>query len=394
MKPYFLDLHVHIGRSGDGKPVKITASPDLTLRNILVECREKKGIELVGIVDCSSTGVLADLREMVRTGELTALAGGGFCFRDRITLFTGVELETKEPSGGRAHYLSFFPTLEHIERFARFVALQVKNPQLSTQACYLPALQLMEAVLGMGGIFIPAHAFTPHKSLFGSCAASLREVFGARSDQIKALELGLSADSGMAALLPNLRELTFFSNSDAHSLDKIGREYNRVMLDEPDFQELVYLVRRKKGRKILGNYGLDPRLGKYHRSFCNRCKKSLIMDGPVLKCPFCGEERDFVRGVLDRIMHIAGSAGDTGGQYTVPYYYQVPLTFLPGVGKRTIRKLIERFGSEMAVLHEAEYTELAEAAGTEAAAMIMRARRGQLKYVPGAGGIYGRISRG
>ena len=54
--------------------------------------------------------------------------------------------------------------------------------------------------------------------------------------------------------------------------------------------------------------------------------------------------------------------------------------------------MIERFGSEMAILHEAGYDELAAAAGTETAALIMQARRGELRFVPGAGGIYGRIS--
>ena len=392
MKQYYLDLHVHIGRSGDGRAVKITASRDLTLPNILRECQEKKGIDLVGIVDCASPGVIFDLKELLGTGELVPLAGGGFRYGGRITLLTGVELETKEPSGGRAHYLAFFPALESLERFARFVALRVKNPQLSTQACHLSALQLMETVLEMGGLFLPAHVFTPYKSLFGSCAASLREVFGLKASSVKAVELGLSADSGMAARLPELRALTFFADSDAHSLAKIGREYNRVLLGEPTFEELVFLIEGVKGRKLLANYGLDPRLGKYHRSYCNRCDRPVIMDRAVLKCPYCGEEHRFVIGVLDRIMDITTSAPADEGAYPAPYYHQAPLSFLPGIGEKTAARLVESFGSEMTVLHEAGYDELAAAAGIKAASVIMRSRRGELRFAPGAGGIYGRIA--
>ena len=93
METYFLDLHVHIGKDSQGRPVKITASPQLTLPNILKECLEKKGIDLVGVVDCGTYGVLADLEEMLLKGELLALKKGGWRYRDKITLFAGMELE-------------------------------------------------------------------------------------------------------------------------------------------------------------------------------------------------------------------------------------------------------------------------------------------------------------
>lgn len=61
LRSVFADLHIHIGRNGAGKAVKITASPELTLEGILSECLERKGIELIGIIDCACTGVLSDL---------------------------------------------------------------------------------------------------------------------------------------------------------------------------------------------------------------------------------------------------------------------------------------------------------------------------------------------
>lgn len=392
MKTYFMDLHVHIGRSGDGEPVKITASPRLTLENILAECLERKGIGLVGVVDCASPGVLRDLEGLMKKGELKTMPKGGLRYRDSLTLYTGVEMEAKEASGRHAHYLAYFPGLTPLRRFASYLWRHVKNPELSTQACHLSARELLNAVLEHEGVFLPAHAFTPHKSLFGTCATSLQEVFGEDGIKIIALELGLSADSSMASCLPGLEKLVLLSNSDAHSLEKIGREYNHVVMNSPDFAGLKNLLSARSGCRVLANYGLDPRLGKYHRSYCNKCKKPLYEEGPVLKCPHCSEQRDFVTGVLDRILYLSRQEKGSGF-YPVPYHYQVPLSFLPGLGKRITERLLSRFSSEMNVLHLAKEAELAEVVGKEKARLIIRARQGELSYLPGAGGVYGQINR-
>ncbi|MCD6360603.1 MAG: TIGR00375 family protein, partial [Armatimonadetes bacterium] len=67
---YVCDLHVHIGRSGSGRPVKITAARDLTFENIAVECASRKGVDVAGVVDCASPPVLDDIRALVDTGEM------------------------------------------------------------------------------------------------------------------------------------------------------------------------------------------------------------------------------------------------------------------------------------------------------------------------------------
>ena len=35
-----------------------------------------------------------------------------------------------------------------------------------------------------------------------------------------------------------------------------------------------------------------------------------------------------------------------------PYVHQVPLEFIPGLGPKVLDKLVNHFGSEMAILHE------------------------------------------
>lgn len=415
--PAFLDLHVHIGRDSDGQAVKITASSQLTLPNILKECVERKGIDIVGIVDCGTAGVLQDLKALVNAGGLVEQSRGGFRYRDKLTLIGGVELETVEANGGRAHQLCFFPGLTKLEDFARYIWQKVKNKRLSSQVCYLSAYQLFRAVQKRDGFMLPAHVFTPYKSIYGNCAASLTEVFGDVTDEITAVELGLSADRDMALLIPELRQRLFLANSDAHSLEKIGREYNQVSMETPSFEDLVSLLKGRKG-SLIANYGLDPRLGKYHRSFCHQCGQAAAkMAPPVFRCPYCGEEKNFVVGVLDKIISIgAGQQGkgknksqdqdkgqehdaalmpdhdrDDGRALSGKYHYQIPLEFIPGLGRKTREKLLGYFKTEMNILHHAAESELRELAGKKVADLIIKGRRGELQMVPGAGGIYGRI---
>jgi uncharacterized protein (TIGR00375 family) len=400
MKSFFLDLHIHIGCDSAGRAVKITASRQLTLSNILKECLERKGIDLIGVVDCGSFGVQEDLKRLLAAGELTELERGGLRYKDKLTLFPGVELETTEKKGGRAHFISFFPNLNKLEGFAHFAWQQVRNNQLSSQVCYLTAHELFKEVKKKEGIFIPAHVFTPHKSIYGNCASSLEELFSCDADEITAIELGLSSDREMALLIPELRNRIFLSNSDAHSLEKIGREYNKVIMEAASFEDLNKLLSGSGGR-IETNYGLDPKLGKYHRSYCDKCNKSIHLEPPVLSCSYCGEKTNFVVGVLDRIICISQAQNDNGinginegMKKDTNYCYQIPLSFIPGVGKRTIEKLLSRFGTEMNILHKAGEEEIKEITGEKTASLIIKARQGELKITPGAGGIYGRIETG
>ena len=68
---------------------------------------------------------------------------------------------------------------------------------------------------------------------------------------------------------------TFLTNSDAHSLPKIAREYNKMEVEDISFKEIVKALKNEDGRRIVANYGLDPKLGKYHRTYCDDCEKAI-----------------------------------------------------------------------------------------------------------------------
>ncbi|MGI6567214.1 MAG: TIGR00375 family protein [Firmicutes bacterium] len=384
---YFADLHIHVGRAGSGTPVKITASSALTVQGILRECSERKGIHIAGIVDCASPAVLADLRALVDRGDLVPLPGGGLSYRDKVVLFLGAEIELGGPQGGSAHFLAFTPSLETMEELSRFLSSAITNISLSSQRASLGIQEVNGFVVNdLTGVFLPAHAFTPFKSIYGNCVTRLAET----GVGFPALELGLSSNTYLADRLLELSNVRFLSNSDAHSLPKIAREYNKLQLTNPDFAHFCRALTGSPDNLILANYGLDPRLGKYHRTFCLNCEAVVEGEPPVYRCSRCDSSRVVV-GVLDRITAIADGDEAVHPGDRPPYIHQVPLEFIPGVGKKTLEKLLDAFGTEMQILHYTSLKELEDVVGPRVAQNIAAARDGQLAVSEGGGGRYGRV---
>lgn len=375
-----------------GQRVKIVGAKNLTFENIARECLEKKGIDILGIVDSGSPRVQRDIEELMEKGELEELDKGGLCYRKKTIILLASEVETGEKEGCSAHHLVYFPSWQQMKEYTKIMAKDyIKNVNISTQKAYLNMAQLIDLVDSLGGVVVPAHAFTPHKGIYGNCVARLAEILSPEQiSKIPALELGLSADTRMADQVSEVRNMSFLTNSDAHSLPKIGREYNILYLEEANFQEVLMAWRQQEGRKILANYGLDPRLGKYHRTFCLQCESVVESPPPIGKCSHCTSTQ-VVKGVLDRVKEIADQREGNHPPHRPPYYYQIPLEFVPGVGNKTLDKLITHFGSEMAVLHQASPKELIQVVGEKIGKNIALAREGKLQLAVGGGGHYGKV---
>ena len=84
MKEIFADLHVHIGRSDNGKPIKITAARSLNFANIAKECADRKGIQMVGIIDCASPYVIEDIETFLKNGDAYEIEDGGIIYKDKF----------------------------------------------------------------------------------------------------------------------------------------------------------------------------------------------------------------------------------------------------------------------------------------------------------------------
>lgn len=133
---------------------------------------------------------------------------------------------------------------------------------LSSQRADISAYELIDIVEKYNGVLIPAHCFTPHKSFYGNCTDRLEKIFKEKYSKVPAIELGLSSDTYLADQISELETKAFLTNSDAHSLPKIAREYNKMQVEDISFKELMMAIKNENGRKILTNYGLDPKLRK------------------------------------------------------------------------------------------------------------------------------------
>jgi len=385
LRSVYADLHVHIGRAS-GRPVKITASRSLTLANLLNETALRKGLNMVGIVDAGTTPVLAELEKMVEQGQLDIHRRGGFITRQGVMLLAGCEVESREG----VHIIIYLPDPDSLHKYQKYMRTRVKNMELSTQRCKAGIRELLNLSHVLGGVFCPAHAFTPHKGFYGMLSASFQSYLGRDASQIRVLELGLSADTDMADTINETRHFTFLSNSDAHSADNVGREYNLLRLAELSFEEFRQAVYGQEGRRVMANYGMDPLMGKYHRSYCPQCDLIMQEEPPVVICPVCGSDK-LVMGVYDRIVQIQDHPEPVHPVGRPPYHYRVPLTSLPGVGPSTYQKLIRFLGNEIEVIEKASFDDIARIAGEKVAALVIQMRAGRIPITPGGGGVYGKI---
>lgn len=393
LSTYYADLHVHIGATSEGRAVKISASRNLTFEAIAREATDRKGIDLIGIIDAQSPGVLADIDRLIARGEMEELPAGGIRYKN-TTILLGSEIEIKPDGKGTAHVLCYMPSLDAMKHFSRWMSAHMRNIHLSTQRIYVEAVKLQQEVAAYGGVFVPAHIFTPHKSIYGSCTDRMEDVLDMQL--VDAVEVGLSADRDMTARISELDPYTLLTNSDAHSLSKIGREYNSFVMAEPNFAEWCKVLRKQEGRGVAANYGLNPRLGKYHRTTCGN--GHLLVDGVHSSgnhmsqpCSTCGS-KVVIGGVYDRIASIADrSVEEAVRPDRTPYIHQVPLEYLPGVGPSTMRKMLQQFGTEMNILHRASMEDLCAVVGDKIAQFIQAARTGTLELRSGGGGTYGGV---
>lgn len=383
MENFYVDLHMHIGRNKYNKPVKITASKNFTLTNLLKEASDRKGMDMVGVIDCHAPAVLSELEEHIEKGTAIPLEKGGIRFRN-TTLILGSEIEIYDSNcQGPIHVLSYFESLESMKKFSQWLRDRVTNIELSTQRFYGSAYDLQDKVKELNGLFIPAHIFTPFKSLYGKGVKStLTEIL--LPDLIDAVELGLSSDTVMADQIGELHSYTFVTNSDAHSASKIAREYQTIAMKEANFLELKLALHEKDGRGIRTNYGMNPKLGKYHTTVCEKCLHPLI----ELPCTQCGSMR-MVKGVKQRIEELRTS--DQTIRKRPPYVYQVPLDFVPGIGPKTLDKLLNTFGTEMSIIHQATEEDLKRVVDIKITDNILALRNGNLAIQQGGGGKYGKV---
>jgi len=248
---------------------------------------------------------------------------------------------------------------------------------------------------------IPAHAWTPHFSIFGSNSGfdSVEECFGDLSRHICALETGLSSDPAMNWRLSQLDKYVLVSNSDAHSPQKLGREAT-IFDCACDYPSILNALRHDHS-KVAGTIEFFPEEGKYHADGLR--DENLRLDPEETKkynyiSPKTGKK--ITVGVLHRVNLLADRPMGFKPTTARGVWYIIPLTEIIGevlqVGGASKKvdelywKLIENIGPEFYILKEAPAPEIAKVHPLIAEG-IARMREGKVIKEPGYDGEYGVI---
>ena len=387
---FYADLHIH-SRYSRG------TSKNLDLQQ-LAAWAGIKGITVLGSGDFTHPLWFDCLKN-----ELTESAQGLYSLKKAqagVFFILSSELSLiykKHDKVRKVHLLVLAPSLAAVAKINSRLGQRFNLKADGRPILGISARDLSAEILGIDdqAMIIPAHIWTPWFSLLGSKSGfnGVEECFEDYTPHIHAVETGLSADPPMLAAVSSLRQLTFLSNSDAHSAGNLGREANELDC-ELNFAAIARAIRLGQ---IVKTIEFFPEEGKYHYDGHRHCGISLApSETRQLKniCPVCG--KGLTLGVLYRAQELA----DRAATPKVPFIYQVPLKQLLaqihqcGAGSKKIDRcyfsLLDRFGTEFQLLRQRTVEEISKVDEPLAAA-VQAMRENRVRRIPGYDGVYGKI---
>ena len=408
---FITDLHVH------SKFSRATAK-NLDLEHLYMAAMIK-GVSVVGTGDFTYPEWIAEIEEKLEPAE-----SGLFKLKhelrkeldkevpkschNKVRFILQTEISSIYKKNDRVrknHNLIFFSDIEIVKKFNSILD-KIGNIRSDGRPILgLDAEKLLELMLSVDetGMFIPAHIWTPWFSMFGSKSGfdTIEECFGSLSKHIFAAETGLSSDLPMNFRVQNLDNLSFISNSDAHSPRFLGRNAS-VFNTELSYSGIKEALLQKDLTKYLGTIDMYPELGKYHydgHRKCNVCfnpVQSLETDGI---CPECN--KPLTLGVLNRVQALADRPEGFIPKNRHGYQSIVPLADILSeifeVGPNTkkvntnFNKAIETLGPELGILLDKDIKEIAKANIPLLAKAIDKMRSGKVTTSPGFDGEFGKV---
>ena len=432
MQIFNADLHIH-------SPHSIAVSQSLNLDTMVATCKQK-GLHILGTGDILQPEWFKYMQQ-----NLQKASDGVYKYHDLFFILQ-TEIEDME----NIHHVVLFPDFDSIVEAQRKLDNYSKNlfnewggrPRVN-----LSPAELVDVITDVGGIIGPAHAFTPFKAIFRQNRYSnLEECYHGALKKITFIELGLSANTDLADRLECLKGVSFLSNSDAHSQSprSLGREFNRIDIDNPSFEEIELALRRKDSRKIILNVGLHPKLGKYYNMFCFKCRRRIVFKKTnesahsifnkyqitpqfvvyysndvksarkdfittVAKekmiCPACKEKfnKDYKikLGVSERIEIIASYEESAHPNHRPPYINAIPLIDIirsikkiKSTNSKTVlnayHNIVSQLGPEYEILIDLSIEKIKNY-NKNIGTIIEAMRNNEINYTAGGGGTYGAI---
>ena len=390
-----------------------------------------KGIFLMGTGDFTHPDWFKEIKEKLEPSE-----PGLFKLKDQFKRFTlrgelsqtrfmlTVEISSiySRPSAQlgikkthRVHNMIFAPDMETAEKINTHLGWIGNLRSDGRPILGLDSEELAKIVFNINpkAVVVPAHAWTPWFSVFGSMSGfdSIEECFGDYAKHIFAVETGLSSDPAMNWRLSQLDNISLVSNSDSHSLQRIGREAN-IFDIEPSYDNVIEAIKSRDPKKFLATIEFFPEEGKYHLDGHRLC--GVVFEPEESKkhkdiCPKCGKKLTI--GVMNRVEKLADRPPlkvEVEGylhryENRIPFYNLVPLDEVVakalGLGTGSVKvkseyqNLIKSFGGEFKVLMEINPEEMKRAGiDNKIIEGVLAIRDGRVHFnPPGFDGEYGKI---
>jgi uncharacterized protein (TIGR00375 family) len=394
MPEFVADFHIHSRYSR-------ACSKDLSVPE-LAKWAKRKGIGLLGTGDFTHPLWLQELKDALRP------TGRGFFEAQGAHFMLTAEVNTLFYRRGKAHqihHVLMTPSVEAAERISEELGAFGSLGLDGRPTLRMEAWRLVEVVLGVEprSAIVPAHAWTPHFSIFGSNSGfdAIEACFEHRAQDIFMLETGLSSDPAMNWRLSALDRYALISNSDAHSARRIGREAN-IFNCELDYDVILAALKTKDRTKFLSTVEFFPEEGKYHYDGHRNCKVRWAPEETKrhgFRCPSCG--RRVTVGVLHRIETLADRPEGAQPPGPIPFTRSVPLEEIiadalgVGTGTQTVDReyfnLLDHCGTEFEVLLKTPAEKLRSVTQAKIADGILRIRAGRVSIEPGYDGEYGKV---
>ncbi len=397
-------------------------SPKMVLEE-LDRWADDKGIQVMGTGDFTHPLWFAEIKAKLEPAESGLFklkkeyklpTMKGTMARTRFMLTSEISnVYTRGGRGRRVHNLIWARSMESVAALNARLSFVGNLSSDGRPILGLDSEELLKMCLDVDPdmVLIPAHAWTPWFSVFGSMSGfdTLEECYGEHAKHIFAIETGLSSDPAMNWRLSQLDAVAIVSNSDSHSLEKIGREANAFEC-EMSYAGIMRAIRSsipgaEQDPKNFFSYTIEffPEEGKYHYDGHRACKVSWTPSetkrhGAI--CTVCG--RRVTIGVMNRTDVLADRPEGYRDPRRTPYKSIIPLHEVIRdalhVGKtskkitETYRAMVRAFGSEFGILLDIPTADIASSGWPGVARAIGCVREGKVAIVPGYDGEFGSIS--
>ncbi len=394
----------------------------------------KKGIHLIATGDWTHPLYFKEI-----TAHLTETSPGIYKLKNQkksVSFLLSTEISSIYTQGGkmrRVHNLIFSPSLQTCERIIREMKRRGANLMSDGRPIVgISSKNLLEMCLAIDKniVCIPAHAWTPWFSIFGSKSGfdSIEECFGNLAPYIYAIETGLSSDPIMNWQIKELDNRSIVSFSDAHSGPKLGRESTvfvptmKQLNNETmnfTYHDIAEAIKQNPNGKLKIGYTIEffPEEGKYHWDGHRACGIRYTPQETKEKgviCPACKQPLTIgvewqVNKLASRtitrndLLFLQNKAGLTfvydKEKKRVPFVSMIPLLeILLEIHNHSQTKamneydrLITLVATEFDILLKKTYDEIESAGGKKLREAIQIVRERKAIVDPGFDGVFGTV---